>query len=374
MNEQELLYTIALTRLGALSSSALNYLLDTMGSATAVYEQRHDIRQALPAASQNCREAIASMGDHLQRAEQELAFAHKGQIQCISRLSSQYPTRLLQCDDAPALLYYRGSASLNNAHIISIVGTRQCTEYGKDLCRQFTAELHQLLPDALVVSGLAYGIDINAHRQALQNGLPTVGVLAHGLDQIYPQAHRDTAIQMLQQGGLLTEYPSGTAIDKRNFVARNRIVAGMADATIVVESASKGGSLITAGMACDYGRSVFAFPGRLRDQYSAGCNKIIRSQQATLITSAQDLLDDMGWQSQQSQQAQRQESIQRQLFVELSAEEQLIVQALQNSDGKHLDTIAAETQLPAGHLSGLLFNLEMKGIVKMMVGNQYRLL
>lgn len=374
MTDQELLYTIALTRLRHLNSLHLHLLLERAGDAQTLFENRSDIRQILPEATPALCRAISAMDTQLSSAEQEMKFAQEKHIECLGMDDAGYPARLRECPDAPILLYYLGETSLNARRIVSIVGTRQITEYGKDLCRTFVADLKRLCPDVLIVSGLAYGTDVHAHRNALQQGLPTVGVLAHGLDQIYPRLHRDTAIQMIHQGGLLTEYPSLTKIDKLNFLARNRIVAGIADATIVVESAQRGGSLITARIARDYNREVFAFPGRVTDTYSAGCNALIANTEAGAILGAEDFMLSMGWMTEQDQKSLKNKNAQLELFPELSEEEEKIVSALKNSDGKGINQISVETCTPIGELSSLLFTLEMKGLVKMMNGGMYRLL
>lgn len=365
---------IALTRVPRLNVMIQRRLLDVMGSAVAVYENRNDIKAVMPELNDIVLRNLAGMDSLLPRAQQELEWAQSKRVQCICLNDAEYPARLRECDDAPTVLYYRGNADLNSVHMISMVGTRQCTEYGKDICRHFTEELARQCPDCVVVSGLAYGIDINAHRGALGSGLPTVGVLAHGLDQIYPRMHFDTAVQMLQQGGLITEYMSGTKLDKMNFVARNRIVAGMCDATVVVESASKGGSLITARIANDYNRDVFAFPGRIHDEQSAGCNMLIRRNEAHLITSVSDMLDMLGWTTASQESAQRGKPIQRELFVDLTPDEQRVVDALKGVDGKALNQLSVEAGISVGQLSALLFNLEMRGVVKLMNGGMYRLL
>lgn len=365
---------MALTRVSRLNVPTQRLLLDAMGSATAIFENRHDIKAVLPEASPVLQENLAKMDELLPLCLQEYEWAQSKRIHCIGFNDEAYPTRLRECPDAPIILYYRGNADLNSLRIINMVGTRQCTEYGKDICRNFLAELSTLCPECLVVSGLAYGIDINAHRFALSNGLHTVGVLAHGLDRIYPRMHQDTATQMLTQGGLLTEYMSGTTPEKMNFVARNRIVAGLCDATIVIESASKGGSLITAEIANDYNRDVYAFPGRTSDALSAGCNLLIQQDKAHLITSAQNLIDMMGWPSKKDSDKARKQPIQRELFLDLTDEEQRIVSALQGSDGKAINQISIDTVIPIGQLSAILFSLEMKGVVKLMAGGMYRLL
>lgn len=373
MTDQETLYTIALTRIPRLNSIHHHLLLESGANITEIYENRHDIKQILPDANEVLCKAISSMDTHLSRAEQELQFARNGHIQCLDLHSSLYPSRLRECPDSPILLYFCGNANLNAQRIISIVGTRQISEYGKDLCRKFISELKTLCPDALIVSGLAYGADIHAHRNALQQGMPTVGVVAHGLDQIYPRLHRETAVEMVSHGGLLTEYPSFTAIDKMNFVARNRIVAGIADATIVVESAEKGGSLITARIARDYNREVFAFPGRITDTYSAGCNKLIVQNEASLLLSAKGFMEAMGWISAEEQSHLRQSNAQLNLFPDLSEEEMRIIKELKNIDGKAINQLSIDTCIPVGKLASLLFTMEMKGIVKMMNGGMYRM-
>ena len=368
------LYMMALTMVPRLNCVNQRLLLDSVESAEALFEHRNDLKALLPDASPLLLENLSRMEELLSRARQELEWAESKHIKCLCFDDAKYPARLRNCPDAPLVLYYRGTVDLNCPHIISMVGTRRCSEYGKDLCREFMEELSRQLPDCLVVSGLAYGIDINAHRQSLQHGLSTVGVLAHGMNQIYPRMHQGTAQKMLSQGGLLTEYMSGTPMDRVNFLARNRIVAGMADATIVVESASKGGSLVTARISNDYGREVFAFPGRVHDETSEGCHKLIRQNQAHLITSAQDVLEALGWETEESRKTRRMQPIQRQLFVELSAEEQRVADRLQGTEGKAMNQLAAETGIPVGRLSSLLMGLEMRGVVRLMNGGMYRLL
>ena len=373
MTEQETLYMMALAQVPSVSQTNLHLLIDELGTATAIYENRKSLKELLPAASQKTLDALASIDNHLKRAEEELRFCKEGKIQCLGINDNNYPQRLKDCNDAPILLYYRGSANLNTQHIVSMVGTRQITAYGKDLCRTFVRDLKRLCPDTLVVSGLAYGVDIHCHKAALEEGLDTVGVLAHGMDQIYPRMHRDTAKQMLTQGGLLTEYLSGTPIDKRNFVQRNRIVAGVADAIIVVESATKGGSLITADIALSYNRQVWAYPGRITDTYSAGCNKLITSNKASLLLDAEDFCLSMGWTNDIRHRKKLSDGIQQELFSDFSAEERCIVEALAKADSKQINVLSVETNIPIGQLSSLLFTLEMKGAVQMLVGGKYKI-
>ena len=374
MTEQETLYTMALTQVPSLSLTNLHLLVKELGSASAFYEKRKDLKQVLPSASKKFLDGMGNFGTFLKRAEEELQFCQKGKIRCLGLNDEDYPQRLKDCNDAPILLYYMGSANLNSQHIVSMVGTRQITSYGKDLCHSFIRDLKQVCPDALIVSGLAYGVDVNCHRAALEEGLETVGVLAHGLDQIYPRHHRETAKQMIGQGGLLTEFMSGTAIDKRFFVQRNRIVAGLSDAVIVVESATKGGSLITADIALSYDRQVWAFPGRVHDKYSSGCNKLIFANTATLLTGAKDFCLSMGWTDDLQHQKQLSEGVQQELFADdYTEEEQIVLQALMKDDSKQINILAVETNIPIGELSSLLFSLEMKGAVQMLVGGKYKL-
>jgi DNA processing protein len=286
----------------------------------------------------------------------------------------RYPQRLRECADAPLMLFYRGSADLNQQRVINIVGTRHCTTYGQDIIRRFVSDLRQVCPRVLVVSGLAYGVDINAHRQALDNGYETVGVLAHGLDDLYPSAHRDTARRMLTQGGLLTEFFTCTNADKMNFVRRNRIVAGICDATVLIESAAHGGGLITTRLARDYDRDVFAFPGPVMAPYSEGCNHLIRDNGAGLITCAADFVKAMGWEDDALLQQAQQQGIERQIFPDLNADEQQIVNTLQHVNDLQINMLSVQSGLPIARLTALLFGLEMKGVVKTLAGGIYHLL
>lgn len=371
MKENEQLHALALTRISGIRLMGAHQLVKALGSAVEVFRNREQLPQLIPGASKRLVESL-DCPDAFERAEKELLFAEKNQIRCITLNDEDYPSRLRECEDAPLALFYRGNADLNALRVINMVGTRNSTPYGNDLCKTFLEDLSKLCPDVLVVSGLAYGIDIHAHRAALQNGFDTVGVLAHGLDRIYPSAHRNTAIEMMEHGGLLTEFMSGTNPDRQNFVKRNRIVAGMSDATIVVESARKGGALITAELAESYHRDCFAFPGRIGDEFSSGCNELIRNNRATLITSAEDLVYAMNWASMEGM---KQKGIQRQLFPDLSEEEQCIVGLLQkNPEGVQINTLVVEADIPINRMSALLFELEMKGVVRALAGGVYRII
>lgn len=374
MNEQEVYYTIALTRMTGFNFQTALQLYRELGGGQAVYEHRNDIKDVLPYCTDRLAESLKDWSLSLARAAQEMEFITKHRIQALLLGDELYPQRLSDCPDAPIVLYYMGSAPLNQRRVINMIGTRHCTNYGKDLIQHFVSDLKKICPEVLIVSGLAYGVDINAHRQALACGYETVGVLAHGLDDIYPSVHRDTAKQMLTQGGLLTEYMSQTRIDKLNFVKRNRIVAGMSDATILVESAAKGGGLITTNIALDYNRSAFAFPGPVGAPYSEGCNRIIRDNGAQLITSAEDFVSFMGWQSDAQLHQAHSQGIERSLFPDLSPEEQAVVDVLNTVGDLQLDHLSLKSHTPIGKLTALLFQLEMKGIVRPMAGGSYHLL
>lgn len=372
MNEQELIHAIALTKLPSLSLLNARLLFESTGSAVEVFAHRKDIKSIVPDANDRLVHALDNADEALALAEKEMEFISKGNVRAMLMTDEDYPQRMLECADAPLVLYACGKVDLNCKHVLNVVGTRKCSEYGKDICKRFIAELKELVPDALVVSGLAYGIDIHAHRAALEQGMNTVGVLAHGLDLIYPRVHRQTAVDMVHNGGgLLTEYVSGTTPEKINFVRRNRIVAGISDACVVVESAARGGSLITANLALDYNRDVFAFPGRVFDECSAGCNKLIKNHEATLIENAEDFVVSMGWAEPRKS---AKDAVQRELFVELTDEEQRIVDTLRNVDDKHINQISVEANVSYSKASMVLFELEMKGVIKALGGARYRML
>lgn len=370
---QETLYAVALTRIAYFSPSQCLQLYRRLGSATAIMEHRHDIREVLHDATPRLTEALRDVSDALRRAEAEIKFDEAHNIKPLVIGDSNYPERMRECDDAPIVLFYRGTANLNKRRIVAIVGTRHCTVYGQDIIRRFTEELKERCPEVLIVSGLAYGVDIHAHRNALKNGIETVAVLAHGLDYIYPTAHRDTAAEMLNHGGLITEFMTATNADKKNFVRRNRIIAGLADATILVESAAKGGGLITTDIAQSYGRDVFAFPGNVGMPYSEGCNNLIRDNRATLITNAEDFVNAMGWDEDCMLKEARKKGIERQLFPELNADEQKIVELLSHNNDLQTNIITVKTGLPIASTASALFSLELKGVIKMMAGGIYHL-
>lgn len=374
MNTEELFYTMALTRLTNFNYQQALELYRMVGSAQLLYEYRTHIGDVIGDASPRLVESLKNWDEAMKRADYELKYMQEHGIRGLTLHDDDYPQRLTECPDAPLVLYFTGNCDLNESKIISIVGTRHATVYGEDLIRRFVRDLHQQCPKVLIVSGLAYGVDIHAHREALENGYATVGVLAHGLDQIYPYAHRETAAEMVNHGGLLTEFMTQTNADKPNFVRRNRIVAGMADATIVVESAAKGGGLITAEIAQSYDRSVFAFPGNVNAEFSKGCNNLIRDNGAGLITCADDFIRAMNWKDAALRQQALSDGIERTLFPDLSAEEQLIVGILQDTNDLQLNILSVKSSIPIGRLTAILFQLEMKGVIKPLAGGMYHLL
>ncbi|MBR3398664.1 MAG: DNA-processing protein DprA [Prevotella sp.] len=370
----EVIAAMTLMRINYFSLSGLTLMYRELGNAQTIIEHHANIRDIFPDASEKLVNGLRNIDEAKARAEAELEFCQKHGIQPLPMNDEHYPARLRECDDAPLMLFYRGNADLNQQRVINIVGTRHCTAYGKDVISRFVRDLKSICPQLLIVSGLAYGVDINAHRAALENGYETVGVLAHGLDQIYPPRHRETAVKMISQGGLLTEFFTQTNADKVNFVRRNRIVAGMSDACILVESAARGGGLITARLSRDYNRDVFAFPGRVGDEYSEGCNNLIRNNGAALITSAQDFVEAMGWITDAQLNEARQKGIERQLFPSLSPEEMQIVGALQKQNDQQINMLSVTSNLPVARLTAILFELELKGVVKVLAGGTYHLL
>ena len=371
----ETINAMVLVRMTPFNPTGILTLYRTAGSATAVLEHRNDISEVIPEASPRLVESMrADISPIVRRVEEECRYCEEKGIQILTPADADYPQRLQDCDDAPLVLYYKGSANLNARRVINIVGTRRSTAYGQDLIRRFLCDMQGLCPNVLVVSGLAYGVDIHAHRNALEYGFETVGVLAHGLDDLYPSRHKDTANRMVHQGGLLTEFMTGTNADKINFVRRNRIVAGMSDACILVESAAKGGGLITADISRSYGRDVFAFPGRVGDAYSEGCNNLIRDNGAALMQSADDFVKAMGWEGDARMAKAQNDGIQPDLFPDLTDEEEAIVGVLQRNNDLQINMLATQANLPVNRVAAILFELEMKGIVRTLAGGVYHLM
>ena len=372
---KETIAMMALTRVGYYNLTGILDFYKHAGSATAIIDHRNDVREVIPDASPKLVERIRDCEAHIHRAEQEYEWTQQHGVRILRWGDDAYPQRLAECADAPLILYYKGTADLNQIRVINIVGTRHCTIYGQDIVRHFIDGLREICGNRmLVVSGLAYGVDIAAHRNALEKGFETVGVLAHGLDDLYPPRHRETAKRMLTQGGLLTEYMTRTNADKMNFVRRNRIVAGMCDATVLVESAAHGGGLITCGIAQEYGREVFAFPGNINQEYSEGCNNLIRKNGATLITSAKDFAESMGWLDDRRLERAQKEGIERQMFPDLSPDQQRIVETLQKTNDLQVNMLSNMTGLSVGKVAAEMFELEMKGVARSLPGSVCHLL
>ncbi len=342
-------------------------LVAYIGSIEGIFSQSAKALMKVPGIGQlNARQIKNS--NVLPNAEKEIEFMERYGIDAHFYTDTTYPRRLQNCVDAPLLLFTKGKMNLNKQRVISIVGTRNATDYGKGLVDNLIKEFAVRKYEIVVVSGLAYGIDIQAHRSALKNNIPTVGVIAHGLDILYPSLHKETAKNMMETGGLVTDFVSGTKIDPSNFIKRNRIIAGLADATIVVESAKKGGALVTADIASSYNRDVFAFPGRSGDTFSKGCNQLIRNNAATLIEGIEDLEYFMGWEN-----SSKTDAVQSSLFVELNANEQRIVDILRKEDKLFIDQISSKMELPGSRISAMLLNLEFKNVVLALPGNMYKL-
>lgn len=366
-NTTDLLYKVALTKLRGIGPIITKAVVSHFGSAIVLFQaSAKEFEQVPNVGAITAQKIEESMHDALALAQEELAFIQKEAISVYSYFDAGYPNRLKYCDDSPVTLYYKGNADLNCEKMITMVGTRKITNYGKKIIKDFLYELQGA--DIAVVSGLAYGVDTFVHKTCVEFNIPTIGVLAHGLDKIYPSQNHQLAKKMLKNGGLLTEFSSGTTPDRENFPKRNRIVAGLTDATIVVESDIKGGSLITADIAFSYNRDVFAFPGRVGDQYSSGCNLLIRNNKASLITNSKDLFYLLGWESDKKTVKNRQ----RQLFVNLNDNEQQIVKVLM-AEPLSAELISVKTSQPLSLVRTHLLTLELNGVVRVSPGNLYTL-
>jgi DNA processing protein len=363
---KDLLHQIALTLISGIGSVQAKQLLEHFGDAETIFKSKKKDLSAVDGIGEVKAKQIKDF-NQFQEAEEEIKFTEKHHIQCLFIADENYPQRLLHCYDAPTLLYYRGNANLNNSKVISIIGTRNNTDYGKQVTEDLIAELQPY--NVLVVSGLAYGIDAVAHKAAVKNNLATVGVLAHGLDTIYPAQHKNLAKDMLLNGGLLTEFRKNTNPDRFNFPQRNRIVAGMADATIVVETAIKGGSMITAELAYNYNKDLFAIPGKIYDGKSSGCLKLIQQNKAVLFSSTNQFIEEMGWQEKK-----KQPKKQRELFIELSAEERIIIDLLKEKESISIDELFLQSGLSSSSVAGAILNLELQNVVNSLPGKMYKLI
>jgi DNA processing protein len=363
----DLFYQIALTLIPNVGAVQARLLAEHFGSAEAVFKASAKMLAAVEGIGA-VRAAGISQFNEFGPVEEEMAFIEKEQVQPLFFTDRQYPRRLLHCYDAPVLLYYKGNGDLNSQKIVSIIGTRTPSGYGRAIAEQLVAALAP--HGVLVVSGLAYGIDAVVHKTAIQNNMATVGVMANGLKTVYPAEHTALVRAMLEQGGVLTEFPGHTKPDRFNFPSRNRIVAGMADATIVVETAVKGGSMITAGLANSYNRDVFAFPGRTTDTRSEGCNELIRSNRAALLTDAGQLLQALGWEPHKTPVIQQQ----RTLFLHLTPEEHCITGLLQEKGTATIDEISYHSRLSSSAIAAAILSLEMQQVIATLPGKRYQLL
>ncbi len=338
-----------------------------LGNASAVFKTKKTQLEKIEGIGESGAKSIIAFND-FSKAEQEIAFIRKYKITPLFINDKNYPQRLLNCYDPPTMLFYKGNGDLNASRIIAVIGTRNNSDYGKYTAEKLIKEL--MNENILIVSGLAFGIDAVAHKTALKNNLQTVGVLAHGLDSIYPSEHSTLAKNMLKHGGLLTEFMSGTKPDRHNFPGRNRIVAGMSDATIVVETSLKGGSMITAELANGYNKDVFAFPGKITDSKSAGCNHLIKNNKAVLITDAMQLIEAMGWEQKQKTKLRKQ----KELFIELNREEKIIVDLLNEKETLHIDEINFKSGMNSSAVAAAILNLELQNIISSLPGKMYKII
>ena len=361
-----LIYEIALSLVPNIGDIHAKALINHFGNAEAIFSARRKELEALEGIGTIRAASIKNFHD-FEKAEEEIQFIKKYKITPLFITDKNYPQRLLNCYDSPSMLYYKGNTDLNSSKIIAIVGTRNNNEYGKNICEKLVEEL--ACEEVIVVSGLAFGIDSIAHKAAIKNKMKTIGVLAHGLDRVYPSQNSSLAKQMITNGGLLTEFRRLTKPDRQNFPSRNRIVAGISDAVIVVETGIKGGSLITAELGNSYNKDVFAFPGRVNDTKSEGCNFLIKNNKAALITCARDILENMGWKKKDLTSAARQ----RELFIDLTIDEKTVIDILQSREHVHIDELYLKSKLNSSAAAAALLMLEMKGIVTSLPGKIYKI-
>ena len=362
----DLIYQLALTSVPQIGPVQARILLEHFQTADDIFRSKVSLLEKIDGIGTIRARSIKNF-KAFKEQEDAVKELEKHQIQTIFLKDRNYPKRLLHCYDPPTLLFYKGDADLNTSRILSFIGTRSNTEYGRKATEQFIEELACFNP--LIVSGLAYGIDAIAHRKCIHQGLPTLGVLGHGLDTIYPSAHYNLAKEMIEKGGgLLSEFRCKTLPDRHHFPSRNRIVAGISDATIVVETATKGGSMITATLACDYNRDVFAVPGKISEQKSSGCNQLIAQQKAQLIQSGKEIADLLGWNQKETTR-----TVPKQLFVELTNDETELLKIFDGHDNLHIDHIHFSSPKSHSHVASLLLNLEIKGVIRCLPGKIYQL-
>lgn len=364
MDKEGLRYLMALQDVPKVGPIVAKNLIAYCGSAAAVFNEKRKALEAIPGIGAYLAQAL-NKPVNWQKIDNELAFLERHNINAVSYLEAGYPHRLKEAEDAPILLFFKGKGVLNAPRAIGVVGTRHATPYGKDVCRNIIAELKPY--GVQIISGLAHGIDTAAHKAALENEMSTIGAMATGLHTIFPAGNRNLAIKMLEQGGLITEYWSQTPGKKEHFPARNRIIAGMIDCLLVVETAVKGGAMITAALAMDYDRDVYALPGRAGDLYSEGCNHLIRNQRATLVTSAEHIAYHMGWDTEQVKPAKIL------VLQDLSPDERKLTDILKMQDSVDIDSLMLRAEMSSARLNLLLLEMEMKDLIQGLPGKRYRL-
>ena len=362
---KDLLYKVALTKIPLVGAVTAKNLVSYCGGAKEVFEARKKELLKIPGIGDQTASSIINQSV-LEEAEKEVDYLEKEDITPLFYLDPDYPQRLRRYSDAPVMLFFKGSANLNYHRTIGIIGTRTPTPQGISLCEKLVEELAPYQPT--VISGLAYGIDVTAHRKSLEHGLETVAVLGHGLKRIYPAQHKKTAAQMIDQGGLLTEFASHVDPERENFPMRNRIVAGLCDAVVVVETAIRGGSMITAQLASGYNKDVFAFPGRVKDKYSQGCHQMIKSSVAQLTEGAEDIIKVLGWSKKEND---GKEPVQPELFYALTEQEKLVVDTIQAAEEIGVDQLSFQIKISNSELASLLLNLEFQGVVRSLPGKRY---
>ncbi|TWO33939.1 DNA-protecting protein DprA [Seonamhaeicola sediminis] len=366
MTEKDLLYTLALQHVSNIGDITAKRLISFCGSAEAVLKEKKQNLAKIDGIGQAILSDIHN-AEHLKAAEQEIVFIRENKIKVSYFTGDTYPERLKHCIDGPILLFQTGNINLKNQRIISIVGTRKITTNGIAFCKNLIEELTPYNP--VIVSGFAYGTDITAHKEALKNNLQTIGCLAHGLNQIYPKVHKKYMVNVEKNGGFFSDFWSSDAFDRNNFLKRNRIIAGLSEATIVIESAEKGGSLVTADIANSYNRDVFAVPGRVTDLLSIGCNNLIKHQKAMMLSNPLDIPYILNWELENANKP----AVQKQLFVELNTQEKQIYNYLLENNKQQLDTIAITCNIPIFKVSSILLNMELKGVIRPLPGKLFEL-
>ena len=367
MKDSQLLHILALQHVSKIGDTTAKKLINHCGSAEAVFKEKRSNLLKIDGIGEVLLSELHK-SNHLEAAENELKYIRDEGINCHYFLDETYPEKLKHCLDGPILLFSSGNINLNNQHIISIVGTRKITTSGIAFCEKLIEDLAIYKP--IIVSGFAYGTDITAHKAAIKNKLQTIGCLAHGLNQIYPKVHKKYVAEVENNGGFYTDFWSSDTFDRNNFLKRNRVIAGLSQATIVIESAEKGGSLVTADIANSYNRDVFAVPGRITDSQSVGCNNLIKQQKAHLLSTPYDIPYMLNWELE----ALKKPPVQKQLFVELDADEKIVYNYLKDNDKELLDVIAINCKLPTYKMASILLNMELKGVVRPLPGKLFELI